>query len=135
MNESRRGQYSRDNFGERGGTRLKFIIVMAFILGAGYVCYQIIPVAYQLSLYKTTMQDNVDKAAMTGQTGSWVKEQLQASGKEYGVPENADITVEKVNGRVQARVKFMRPITLPGYVYQYDFDYTAKSTELFSPAK
>ncbi|HEV7860970.1 MAG TPA: hypothetical protein VGO91_20290 [Pyrinomonadaceae bacterium] len=134
MNESR-GLSRRVNLGERGGTRLKFLLIMALILGVGYVCYQSIPVVYQYSLYKQAMQDTLDKASMTGQSTGWVKEQLQANAKEYGVPENAEITPDKINGRMQVRVKFIRPINFPGYTYQYDFDHTAKSTELFSPAK
>jgi hypothetical protein len=134
MNESR-GLCRRDNLGERGGTRLKFLLIMALIIGIGYVGYQAIPVAYQSSLYKQAMVDMLDKASMTGQSTSWVKEQLQASAKEYGVPENAEITPDKINGRMQVRVRFTRPISVPGYTYQYEFDHTAKSTELFSPAK
>jgi hypothetical protein len=134
MNESR-GLCRGDNFGERGGTRLKFLVVMALIIGVGYVGYQCIPVIYQYSLYKQAMQDNVDKAAMTGQTATWVKEQLRGNAKEYGVPEDADMTAEQVNGRMQVRVKFTRPIVFPGYTYQYNFDHTTKSTELFAPAK
>jgi hypothetical protein len=108
---------------------------MALIIGVAYVGYQSIPVVYQLSLYKQAMQDNVDKAAMTGQSTTWVREQLKASAKDYGVPENAEITAEQANGRMQARVQFTRPITLPGYTYQYNFDHTAQSTGLFSSAK
>jgi hypothetical protein len=134
MNESR-GLCRRDKLGERGGTRLKFLLIMALIIGIGYVGYQTVPVVYEFSLYRQAMQDQVDKAAMTGQTSTWVKEQLRANGKEYGVPENADMMIEQVNGRMQVRVKFIRPIVFPGYTYQYDFDHTAKSTELFSPAK
>jgi hypothetical protein len=134
MNESR-GLCRRENGGERGGTRLKFLLVMAFIIVVGYVGYQYIPVAYQYSLYKQTMQDDVDKAAMTGQSNAWLREQLQAAGKDYGVPDNAEITTDKINNRLEVRVKFTRPIPLPGYIYQYDFDHTAKSTGLFSSAK
>jgi hypothetical protein len=56
---------------------------------------------------------------------------LRVEGNEHGVPPNAEITVERSSdGRVQARVQYMRPVALPGYTYSYNFDYTAKSTEL-----
>jgi hypothetical protein len=121
--------------GEYGGAGLKFLILLVILGVAGYVGYQFIPVAYNYSLYKQKMQDSVDKAAMTGQTDAWVKEQLKSSEKEYGVPEDAEIGIEKLNGRFQARVRFTRPVVFPGYTYQYEFDHTARSTDLFSTAK
>lgn len=122
--------------GERGGTRLKFLIVVAIIAAVAYAGYQFIPVAYEATTYKSeVMQPIVDKAAMMGQSTSWVSDQLRASGKDYGVPEDARITPDRINGRMQVRVQFTRPINLLGYTYDYNVDQTAKSTEMFSPAK
>lgn len=136
MNESRGLRPGRDRAGERGGTRLKFLIVLVLIAVVAYAGYQFIPVAYQANVYKSeVMQPAVDKAAIMGQSTGWVKDQLRASGKDYGVPPDAAITVEQTNGRMQARVQFTRPISFPGYTYQYSFDHTARSTELFSSAK
>ncbi|HEY0004971.1 MAG TPA: hypothetical protein VGB17_09195 [Pyrinomonadaceae bacterium] len=121
-----------DRLSEHGGARLNFLIIIVLVAAVAYIGYQYIPVAYNAYLYKDLMQTSVDKAAGSGWTTEKLKAQLASDGKEFGVPPNAAITVEQVNGRVQARVSFKRPITFPGYTYDYDFDHTVKSTQLFS---
>ena len=118
--------------GERGAASFKFLIVLALIAAAAYGGYQYVPVAYQASRFKVEMQDLVDKAATTGQTGEWLKTQLKASATEYGVPADAKIQVVKQDNRAQAQVQYTRPVSLLAYTYQYGFDHTAKSTELFN---
>lgn len=116
---------------ECGASRLKFILILAVLAVVAYMGYQYVPVAYQASRFKIAMQDNVDKAATIGQSSEWLRNQLRVEGSEHGVPPNAEITVERTgDGRVQARVQYTRPVNLPGYTYLYNFDYTAKSTEL-----
>jgi hypothetical protein len=78
------------------------------------------------------MQQTVDKAAALGQSGEWVKTQLKASFNDYSVPPDAGITTAQRDGRMEATVQFTRPIALPFYTYQYDFNNTVKSTELFN---
>ena len=114
---------------ERGGARLKFLVV-AVILGAlAYAGYQYVPVAYQAYLFKDLMQQRVDAAAALGRPPTWVKDQLSKSAPEYNVPADAEIEPAKQGDRIEVRVRFSRPIEFPGYVYQYEFDHTAKSTE------
>jgi hypothetical protein len=121
---------------ERGAARLKFIITIALIAAVAYIGYQYVPVAYQASTFKTAMQDKVDKASALGQTTDWLQSQLRVDANEYGIPPNAEITVERgADGRFQAHVKYTRPISFPGYVYSYNFDHTAHSTELFGAKK
>lgn len=116
---------------ERGAARLKFILIIAILALVAYAGYQYVPVAYQASRFKTAMQDNVDKAATLGQSNDWLRNQLRAEGNEYNVPADAQIMIERgAGGRVQARVQYTRPVAFPGYTYTYNFDYTAKSTEL-----
>lgn len=121
---------------ERGAARLKFIITLALIAAVAYIGYQYVPVAYQASTFKTAMQDKVDKASTLGQTTEWLLSQLRVDANEYGIPANAEITAERsADGRFQAHVKYTRPVSFPGYVYAYNFDHTAHSTELFGPKK
>ncbi|MBD0325372.1 MAG: hypothetical protein ICV68_03020 [Pyrinomonadaceae bacterium] len=125
------GQEQLFKNGECGASRLKFILILAVLAVVAYVGYQYVPVAYQASRFKVAMQDNVDKAATVGQSSEWLRNQLRVEGNEHGIPPNAEITVERSSdGRVQARVQYTRPVALPGYTYLYNFDYTAKSTEL-----
>ncbi len=121
-----------DRKNERGESRLKFLIVVALIALVAYACYQYIPVAYNAFLFKDVMQSKVDKASAEGRTAKWVKKELMASAAEYGVPADAAVTTELRDGRVQANVQFTRPIQFPGYAYQYTFNHTVKSTDLFS---
>ena len=116
-----------------GASRLKFLLIVAIIGVVAYVGYQYIPVAYNASRFKLAMQDSVDKAAALGHNNEKLRTQLRADGNQFSVPPDAEITIERTpEGRVQARVKYVQPVPLPGYVYSYDFDHTVKSTELFS---
>ncbi len=119
--------------GERGESRLKFLIVIVIIAFIAYAGYQFIPVAYQAYQFKDYMQQNVDKAAAMGQTTDWVETQLKAGGKEYDVPANAQVKAVQRNGRMEARVVFTRPVSLLVYTYQYQFDNSVKSSDLFTP--
>jgi hypothetical protein len=114
--------------GERGGARLKFIIVVAVLAVVAYVGYLYVPVAYDAYYFKDVMQNKVDIASTQGYETVWVRDQLVKSGPEYHVPPDAIITPAQKDNRVEVRVQFTRPIQLPGYTYNYDFDYTAKST-------
>ena len=114
--------------GERGGSRLNFIIVIAIIGVVAYVCYQVIPVLYNAYLFKDLMQRNVDAASALGNPPNWVSDQLAKSEPEYGVPSNAVITPAQKDNRVEVRVQFTKSIEFPGYTYNYEFDHTVKST-------
>jgi hypothetical protein len=113
---------------ERGSARLKFIIVMVVFAIVVYVGYLYIPVAVDAYYFKDVMQNKVDMAATQGYETTWVKEQLEKSKAEYHVPPEANITPARNENRIEVRVQFTRPISFPGYTYNYDFDYTAKST-------
>ena len=128
MHVSRR---ARDRRGERGGTRLKFLIVVIVLAVLAYSGYQYIPVAYQAYLFKDYMQQTVDRATGTGQNVNWVETQLTEGGKQYDVL-NPEVKVLMRDGRMEARVRFTRPVALPFYTYQYQFDHTVRSTEFFT---
>ena len=123
------------NHRERGGARLKFLIVVALIAFVAHAGYQYVPVAVQAFQYKDVMQQSVDKAVALGKSGTWVGEQLRASASSYGVPVSAIIAPIQHDGRMEVRVQYTRPIKLPGYTYQYNFDHTAKSTEFLTSTK
>jgi len=121
-----------DRKNERGSARLKFVIVMAIIACVAYIGYLYIPVAYQAYLFKDLMQHDVDVASTQGYEESWVRDQLVKSAPEYGVPANAIITPAKRDNRIEVNVQFVKPIEFPGYTYEYNFDYTAKSTNFLT---
>ena len=121
-----RRQMSRSS--ERAGSRLNLLIVMLVLGVTAYAGYVYIPVAYQAYLFKDLIQHDVDLAVAEGYQTSWVKDQLTKSAAEYGVPADAVITPAQRDNRMEVRVQFTRPIQLPGYTYQYEFDHTAKST-------
>ena len=113
---------------ERGGARLKFIIAIVVFAAVVYVGYLYIPVAVDAYYFKDVMQNKVDLAATQGYETAWVTDQLSKSRAEYHVPPEAIITPSRQDNQMQARVQFTRPISFPGYTYNYEFDYTAKST-------
>jgi hypothetical protein len=114
--------------GEQGGARANLLIFIVVAASLAYAGYLYIPVAYDAYLFKDLMQHNVDVAVTQGYQPAWVQEQLTKSLAEYNVPPNAVITPSQRDNRVEVRVQFTRPISLPGYTYQYEFDHTARST-------
>jgi hypothetical protein len=119
---------NNDRSNERGSARLKFLIVMAIFICALYGGYLYVPVAYQAYVFKDLMQHYVDVAATQGYKPSWAGEQLLKSETEYEIPSTAVITPTSRDNRVEVRVQYSRPVEFPGYTYEYNFDYTAKST-------
>jgi len=117
---------------ERGGARLKFIIVVAVIATVAYAGYQFIPVAYQAYQIKDLMQHEVDTAIALGQPSSWIRDQLVKSSPEYGIPADAIITPTQQDNRMEVRVQYTQPIEFPGFIYNYQFDHTAKSATFLS---
>ena len=113
---------------EQGGARLKFLIVAAIIIAVGYAGYQFIPIFYQAYQIKDLMQHDVDTAVALGKSPDWIGEQLVKSAGDYGIPSNAVITPSQQDNRIQVRVQYSLPVEFPGYVYNYEFDHTAKSS-------
>ena len=113
---------------EQGGARLKlvvFIIIFAAIIYAGYLY---IPVAVDAYYFKDVMQNMVNQAEAQGKDPAWLKDQLVKSEPDYHVPSDAVITINQPEKRLEVRVQFKRPISLPGYTYNYEFDNTVQST-------
>jgi hypothetical protein len=118
--------------GERGGARLKFIIAVVAFAVVVYVGYLYMPVAMDAYYLKDMMQNKVDMAATQGFETAWVKDQLDKSKAEYHVPPEAIITPARNDNRIEVRVQFTRPISFPGFTYNYEFDYTAKSANFLT---
>lgn len=117
---------------ERGGSRFNFMIVAVILIVTGVVGYSYVPVAFKAYQYKDQMQQDANKAAALGKSVDDLRKLLATDGTEYGVPPDAVITVQQREGRMEARVQYMKPIEFPGYTYQYDFDHTVKSDALLS---
>ena len=119
---------TRPRKSEHGGARLKFVIVVAILGSVAYAGYQLIPVFIREYQIKDLMQNDVDTAANTGKPASWIKDQLVKQSAEYGIPEDAIITPQQQEDkRMEVRVQFTLPIEFPGFVYNHEFDHTAKS--------
>ena len=117
---------------ERGGARLKFIIVMLIVGSAAYAGYLYVPVQLDAWRFKDLMKHDCDVAVAQGYQPNWVRDQLVKSAPEYNVPADAVITATQQENRMTVRVQFTRPIEFPGYTYQYEFDHTAKSTDFLT---
>lgn len=117
---------------ELGGARLKLIIVLVVIAVVAYVGYLYIPVAVDAYYFKDAMQNKVNLAAAQGYDASWLGDQIGKGKAEFHVPDDAVITPAQREGRMEVRVQFTRPISFPGFTWNYDFDYTAKSTSFLT---
>ncbi len=113
---------------ERGGAQLKLVIFVAVVAIIAYTAYMYIPVAVDAYYFKDAMQNTVNLAAAQGKDTAWLAEQVSKSKGEFHVPDDAVITPSQNESRLQCRVQFSRPISFPGFTYNYDFDYTAQST-------
>ena len=119
---------------ERGGARFNFVVIVLLIALAAYSAYNYAPVAYNAFLFKDFMQETVNKAAYPpGQTTDWVAQQLRAAARDYDLPPDMQVSVQNEDGRIAARVTWTRPVQLPGYVYQYNFDHTVRSSGFINP--
>jgi hypothetical protein len=136
MSSSSCGTHPRtDRHGEHGGSRVKFLIVVAIIGVVGYIGFQYIPVAIQSYQLKDQMQQTINAAAVQGQGLDLLRKQLFNNAVDYGAPNDTSLTrvdVSSSEGRYQARIYFKRPITLPGYTYDYEFDNTVKSIDMIN---
>ncbi len=112
---------------ERGGARLKFIIAILVFAAIGYTGYLYVPIAIDAYYFKDAMQTKVDLAATQGFEPAWIRDQLEKSKAEFHVPPEAIITAGKIDNRLEVRVQYTRPISFPGFTYNYEFDHTAKS--------
>lgn len=117
---------------EQGGARLNLIIALVLFAIVGYAAYLYIPVAVDAYYFKDAMQNKVNLAAAQGYDAAWIGDQLSKSKSEYHVPDDAVITPSQAEGRMQVRVQFTRPISFPGYTFNYNFDYTALSTSFIT---
>jgi hypothetical protein len=118
--------------GERGGSRLKFLIVVVILALTAYAGYMYIPVQFDAMRFKDLMQHDADVAATQGYQITWITDQLKRSMAEYNVPPEAVITPSQQENRMAVRVQYTRPIEFFGYTYQYEFDHTARSTAFLS---
>ena|SRR2546423_5152457 len=117
---------------ERGEGRVKFLVTVALLAVVAYAGYQYVPVEFRAYQLKDYMQEMVNKAAAMGKDSEWLKAQLkEGCSRDYDVPD-AIITTAQRDGRLEARVQYTRSIPLLFYIYQYNFDYTAKSTEFIT---
>ena len=107
------------NQDERGGARLKFIVVVGILAIVAYAGYLYVPIALESYQFKDVMQNKVDVCVTQGYDPSWVRDQLVKLEPEYHVPADATITPASRDNRVEVRVQFTRPISLPGYTYNY----------------
>jgi hypothetical protein len=121
---------TRDN--QRGNARLKFIIAITVFVVVVYAGYMYVPVALDSYYFKDVMQNKVDLAAAQGYDTNWVRDQILKSEAENHVPADALITPQQKDNRMEVRVQFTRPISFPGYTYNYEFDHTAQSTTFFT---
>ena len=117
---------------QQGGARLNFTIALVIIVIVGYAAYLYIPVAMDGYYFKDAMQNKVNLAAAQGKDTAWLLDQVSRSKPEFHVPDDAVITPAEAEGRMQVRVQFARPISFPGFTYNYNFDYTAQSTSFLS---
>ena len=123
---------NRNLHGESGSARLKLLLFIIVIAIVGYAGYLYIPVSYNAYLFKDLMQQKVNTAAALGHPANWVRDQLVKSAPEYDIPTDAEIVPAVKDGRFEVHVQYTKTIEFPGYVYEYAFDHTARSTEFLS---
>jgi hypothetical protein len=132
MSQVRDENFRARRLSEHGGSRFNFLLVVVVIAIAAYTGYQYVPVAYQASQFKVSMQDAVDKAVVTDKNAAWAEEQIRRSLPIYGVPPDAQVTVANREARIEAHVEYSIPVPLLITTYEYKFNHTARSANLLT---
>ena len=115
---------------ERGGARVKFLLVMAVIAALVYVGGQYVPARYHAWQFERYMQDTVEDAVATGKTPAWVEQQFRENFEEHSVPEDASVEIARDGRRMKASVRYTLPISLVVTEYEYDFDVSVRSVRV-----
>ena len=121
--------------GERGGARLKFLLVLVVIAAAVFVGWQYVPIAYHARAFESFMQDTVNDAALTDKNPAWAEDQIRRGLEDHGVPEDAEIKTVVNDTRMEATVRYTETVSLLFTDYEYDFDRTVRSTTAVTGAK
>jgi hypothetical protein len=122
--------------GERGNSKVIFVIVVVLLVLIANAAYNYVPVAYNDASFKQEMDTIVTQAVTMpaatqgGQQSEWAKQMTRSAGNHYDVPKDAVIvTKTEANGvAVRNTVTFHRKVQilpLGLYTYEYDFNYTA----------
>ncbi len=135
MKETRMGSSVVPSAAERGSARLKFLLVLALIGAALFVGVQYVPVAYNARVFESFMQDTVNTAAATDKNSAWVEQQLRRGFEDYGVPDDAAVSVGVNNTRLEAAVQYSHTLSLVFTEYDYDFDRTVRSSSAVTGKK
>lgn len=119
---------------EQGSAAIKFMLVFLVLALAANAGFNYVPVAYQGASFKQEMDTAVVKgisAAGRVKPMDAVTASIKKASFDYDIPADAFVEIKPVNGVVEARVAYSRPVNmLPFglYQYTYDFDYVAKPT-------
>ncbi len=119
---------------EQGSAAIKFMLVFLVLALAANAGFNYVPVAYQGASFKQEMDTAVVKGiSATGRVKPMdaVTASIKKASFDYDIPADAFVEIKPVNGVVEARVAYSRPVNmLPFglYQYTYDFDYVAKPT-------
>jgi hypothetical protein len=119
---------------EQGSAAVKFLFVFMVLALAANAGFNYVPVAYQGASFKQEMDTAVVKgisAAGRVKPMDAVTASIKKASFDYDIPDDAFVEIKPVNGVVEARVAYTRPVNmLPFglYQYTYDFDYVAKPT-------
>jgi len=119
---------------EQGSAAIKFMLVFVVLALAANAGFNYVPVAYQGASFKQEMDTAVVKgisAAGRVKPMDAVTASIKKASFDYDIPDDAFVEIKPVNGVVEARVAYTRPVNmLPFglYQYTYDFDYVAKPT-------
>ena len=119
---------------QRGNTGVKLVFVLVVLFLIGNAGYNYVPVAYNGESLKQEIQAAVSAATTipptTGTPLDYAKKRLANVTRANGAPLDTFIEVKQINGLLQARVAYTKPVPLLPfglYEYKYQFDHTANT--------
>ena len=124
-------KFVKDRSNERGGAGVKMLVVGTILVLAAYAAFSYIPTAYDGQSLKQEMDTAVVQgmAVMPGVSPTDnVKNRILKAAVNNNVPPNPFVEVKMVNGILQARVYYVKELSLLPFglwKHQYQFDYTA----------
>jgi hypothetical protein len=132
MSEQFSISFAENRDSERGGSTVKFLLVLVGLFIIGFAAYNYLIVWYQTAHFRDAMNETITQAYAIPNAQinnpEYVRQKLRRIGDEDGVPAEAVIRIDRTTNGLQAQVVFTREIPiLPFnlYKYKYEFNHTA----------
>jgi hypothetical protein len=117
--------------GEKGGSRLKTLFVLALVFAMVYSAIKIVPIYVTDYQLQDTMQEEATFASINRKSADDIKADLEKKLTNLGIQvDPKDIQVSAYSGNVQISLEYTIPVDLTVYQLQLHFHPQADNTSI-----